>query len=174
MLRTLRLALTLFAALPGAAGAATLSFQDGTAGYGGTEDTFLVEDGVRDHVNWGGRYDLYVGPFSGGATPDEVNRALVRFDVSALAGLYAEITSITLRFTIEAAQAGASSWANKQEPATAWTGGGGLGSTGFGALLASTSFLPLATGVLELSILDAGVATSLIDDFLSGATRASC
>lgn len=177
---------------------ATLTLQQGVSGYAGAEDTFLVGDGVRDAVNWGARGDFYVGPFSGAPSADEVNRSLIRFDVSALAGLYAEITSVTLRLTIVSAngsntvqlhqptaangdwvegsadgtvQAGSSSWANKVEASAAWDGGPGLGNTGFGALLASAAYTSATTGVLELAILDATLATALIDDFLSGANE---
>lgn len=196
----LRVLLTLVVvALPAAASqAATMTFQNGVAGYAGTQDTFLTLDGIRDEVNWGARTHFYVGPYSG-EEPDERNRALIRFDVSSLAGLYAEITSITLRLTVlatpggpntvdlhqplaangdwveggsdGAVEAGASSGANKNEPGTPWAGGPGLGSTGFGPLLASAPFTSPSLGVLELTILDSAVATALVDDFLLGANE---
>lgn len=180
--------------------AATMSFQNGVDGYAGAEDTFINDDGIRNEFNWGAYPELFVGPFAGGPSPDEVGRSLIRFDVDSLAGQYAQITQVRLELTtiqsfdlggtLElrmvapengdwnagnsqfAVENGSASWDNKAEPGTPWVGGPGLGTTGFGSVLASSSFAPnLTGGLLSLVINDAAAATALIDEFSSGANE---
>ena len=73
-------------------------FQQGVNGYSGTEDTMLTSDAARQHHNWGAYGLLYAGPSV--RTGEEVDRSLIRFDVSALDGQYSSINSITLRLAI--------------------------------------------------------------------------
>jgi autotransporter-associated beta strand protein len=83
---------------PGFASGQVITFQNGVNGYTGTEDALLVGDGVRDTFNWGNRFDFYAGP----SPPSEIDRTLIRFDVSALSGQAIQINSVILRLTVEA------------------------------------------------------------------------
>ena len=66
-----------------------------------------------------------------------------------------------LAAAVTAAETGASSWGYKQYATATWSGGGGLGTTGYGPVLASASFdTSMAAGsTLSLTITDSATAT---------------
>ena len=173
---------------------ATLSFQnDGV--YTGTEDSALVS-GTSAGNNFGSHPGIDVGAFGSDFYPEDPHlvRGLVRFDVSALAGQFTTINSITLRLNVlavlgantvelfeplvalngnwvqgsgdDAFQAGTSTWNNKIEPGTAWFGGAGLGTLGYGGVLASNGYVGGFSGSTDFVISNPAVATALITDFL--------
>lgn len=171
--------------------AAVISFQQGVAGYTGAEDTMLVAS-VSDY-NFGAKTLAQTGNNNG-----DVYRSLMRFDLSFLNGQYAQINSITLTLTHQsspvlsgtvelrqpiaanagwvegssngATESGASSWGYKQYNTATWSGGGGLGTTGYGPVLASAAFNnSMAPGTtFDLTISNSATATSVIDGFLDG------
>lgn len=106
-------AVAVFAISP-AASAATITFQEGAhvvssdgkidiANYTGTRDTSLVQESSNN--NYGGRTTILVGVLGSG----RVRGGLVGFDVSALAGHYLTIDSMTLRLYVDATSAAGSS-----------------------------------------------------------------
>ena len=69
--------------------------------YGGTQDTWIHGTGCqfcsgRDS-HWGSDDDLHVGKLGNTGWSDAERRGLIRFDISALAGQYTAINSVTLR-----------------------------------------------------------------------------
>lgn len=174
---------------------ATLSFQnDGV--YTGTADT-LIASGLSSGNNFGDHAAVDVGAFDTTFFPGgdpHVVRGLIRFDVSALAGQFVTINSITLRLSVlavlgtngvelrepiaanrdwvegtgdDTAQAGSSTWNNKIHPGTVWVDGPGLGTLGYGSVLASNSYTGASSGLSDFVISNSAVATALIADFLS-------
>ncbi|MEX0865882.1 MAG: LamG-like jellyroll fold domain-containing protein [Pirellulales bacterium] len=91
----------IFAALPCVpANAEQVTFQQGAAipelsvgSYAGTEDTMLILWAAGN--NFGGREDFDVGNFNNSWS----GRSLVRYDLTALADNYSQITDVTLRLT---------------------------------------------------------------------------
>lgn len=180
---------------PAAIDAATITFQnDGL--YAGTQDTLLAS-GNASGDNFGAHQAIEAGVFGTNFLPGDshARRGLIRFDVSALAGQFASIDSITLRLnalfvsgtnTVElhgpvapnggwvagtsddVPQAGTSTWNNLIDPGTPWIGGPGLGTTGFGALLDDNTYSSGFTGLTDFVITDPVLATAIINDFLSG------
>lgn len=138
------------------ASTATVSFQQGINGYAGTEDNQIMDPGTGfQNANIGGRNTFQLGNASSITT----RRALLRFDVSSLAGLYNSIDSATITLKksnggsggTDSAKlyaiadnnadwvegnsqfvdtAGESSWISKRHGEAAWTGGGGGGALG--------------------------------------------
>ena len=174
---------------------ATLSFQnDGV--YSGAEDITLVS-GASAANNFGSHAGIDAGAFGSDFFPSDphVVRGLVRFNVSALAGQFASINSITLRLNVLAVsgantvelfeplaalngnwvqgtgddtfQVGTSTWNNKFEPGTAWFGGAGLGTLGYGGVLASNGYAGGFSGASDFVISNPAVAAALITDFLT-------
>lgn len=71
-------------------------FQDGAAGYAGTQDATLL-NGVSANHNFGSLGDqdvIYLGAFN-----SDTRRALLRFDLSSFAGLFSSVSSVKLRLT---------------------------------------------------------------------------
>ena len=84
------------------ASADVMTFQNGVNGYTGCEDNFLqklalLPDADENNNNGGLHYQNLGNPRSGNVTND--NRPIWRWDVSALAGQYASINSITMVLT---------------------------------------------------------------------------
>jgi hypothetical protein len=175
---------------------ATLLLQDGVNGYAGTEDTTLNSGlpvfnyGGRPYVeltNGGSgvptrilmRFDVstLTGVYS---TIDSITLRLYPTTVPGSAvnvqlyqpveanGDWVEGTSSG--FPVEP---GTSSWNKKfQQTSTTgtdWTGGAGLGTTGYGALLAQTEISNTTTAwqPFDLTISDSFLATSLVNDWLT-------
>lgn len=161
------------------------------------EDTILTNDPPRTTWNWGAHPRIWAGFFG------NVDRSLVRFNISPLGAyseinslifritvedVAAGDTTISLHQVAETNgdwvagttqyehQAGSSSWDFKvtgDPGGTPWDGGPGLGTTGYGASLA-TALIPLdtPTGTLvDFVINNPAVATSVIDSLLSGANE---
>jgi len=110
-------------------GAAVLS-SDGLidiADYQGTEDTSMVQESSTK--NYGGRTTLLVGVIGSG----RVRTGLIRYDLSAMAGIYQTIDSMTLRLegnadwvegTVNGAtQTGSACWKYAQHDTVDWLGG---------------------------------------------------
>lgn len=83
--------------------AQTAVFQNGTTApfvggtYTGVQDTMLLNNlGGQTDNNFGARTDLDVGTFSGS---NSARHALLRFDLTSMAGQYSTITGVTLRLT---------------------------------------------------------------------------
>jgi len=119
----------------------------------------------------------------------QVYRSLIRFDLSSLAGQYSLITEIQLNLIPLASSpssntlllhevssangdwaARSASWNYKnQDTTTAWSGGEGLGTSGYGATLAN---VPWTSGDLPnpiiFTIADPSTATALVNDFTDG------
>lgn len=70
--------------------AATLTLRQGNNGYTGTDDAMIIASSSTE--NWGGRNEFDAGTAAGGS----VRRSLLRFDVSALSGLYTSVNSVTI------------------------------------------------------------------------------
>jgi hypothetical protein len=70
-----------------------LSVADAVGGSTGYGDKSILRDLSAAYDSWPFHY---VGSYGGGASDGQTRRTLVRFDVSALAGQYSQITSITL------------------------------------------------------------------------------
>lgn len=166
--------------LPLAGHAATLTLQDGVNGYAGTDDTYL-SSGLSATSKFGSQPQMLIGWTSLGSSTD---RGLIRFDVSSLAGTYISINSIQLVLSGSESYFGnfytlheiseangdwvenAVSW-NEKATGVSWSGGVGLGTTGYGATIASASGAQ-SSPVLTFNITDPAVATALINDFLTG------
>ena len=174
---------------------AIISFQnDGI--YTGADDITMVS-GASSANNFGSHAGIDAGAFGADFFPADphVVRGLVRFDVSALAGQFAAINSVTLRLNVLAVlgantvevfepvavngswvegtgddtfQAGTSTWDNKIQPGTAWVGGAGLGTLGYGGMLAGNSYTGGFSGTSDFVISNPATATSLIANFLGG------
>jgi len=98
------LAVTLAASVlltaPQVARAAIVSFQQGTAGYTGTEDTMLASWSGAESLSFGGRENWDVGSFS--TTSTARSNALLRYDLTSLATMFPggyTVNSATLRLT---------------------------------------------------------------------------
>lgn len=173
---------------------ATMSFKDGIASYAGTEDAALVS-AASSANNFGSHAAIDAGAFSFDTT---VRRGLIRFNVSALAGQFASINSITLRLNVlavagantvelfepvalngdwvegtsdNAFESGTSTWDNKIQPGTAWVGGAGLGTLGYGSVLASNAYTGASSGFSDFVISNPALALALITDFLTGSNE---
>lgn len=93
--------------------ASIVTYQDGTTTpfiggiYTGVEDTMVLHNdfGIAGN-NFGGRTDFAVGEQLS-SSQLHPRRALLRFDVTSLAGQYASINSVTLRLTISSNASGA-------------------------------------------------------------------
>lgn len=72
----------------------------GTGIYTNFQDTMLVEYPGLVNQNYGGRGDFQVGEFPG--TGNARRHALLRFDVTCLAGKFSAISNITLRLHVTA------------------------------------------------------------------------
>ncbi len=161
----------------------TVTFQYGVNSYTGVQDTFLESDAPGSHMGTLSPY-MYVG-YSSSA----VMRGLIRFDLSSLTGQYVTITEVKLHLTTGGTSASLSNTLGLYEVAssnaawgestatwntlngtTAWTGGGGLGTTGYGSLLASAP-VNAASSSVEWTISDPTTATNLVNDFVSGANE---
>ena len=80
------------------ASADVMTFQNGVSGYSAGQDNFLQKIAGDENNNNGGLHYQNLGnPRSGNVTND--NRPIWRWDVSALAGQYASINSITMVLT---------------------------------------------------------------------------
>lgn len=84
--------------------AATVAFREGTdiatlgiTNYAGTEDTF-IQSGANTARNYGASASLYLGKTTAGGNPVE-SKALLRFDITSLAGKFDSINSVTLTMT---------------------------------------------------------------------------
>ena len=138
--------------------ATVVTFQEGAAGYAGTEDTTLIQDNAAK--NYGGRNEILLGPVGNGRQ----RAGVIRFDVTSLAGQYETIDSMKLRFwvfrtaansnynlnllregnanwvegtTNGAVQTGTATWNHRQEATVAWLGGQSgarLGTDVYGAM----------------------------------------
>lgn len=181
-------------ALAAPAAAETVVFQDGTsnalvAGYTGTEDTTLLDgSSTNRNANFGGFNALFIG---------NQRRALLRFDLSSMAGEFESINSATLTLTASAAltggastyslysivdanagwqegdgastaaaDAGESTWNNRNAPATAWAGGIGLDPvTDYDAVAVAT----ITPGTVAAGdTFDITLPTSLIAQWIDG------
>jgi len=172
----------------------TLTLQDGLNSYAGTEDT-MINAGLPI-FNWG-NYNL-LELTNGGGNPmrllirfdvsqlagqfSSINSVTLRlFPVSVPSGavnvqLFEPVSGNA--DWIEGTGAGAPvtpgtpSWRNKVQitttTGTPWVGGEGLGSTGFGPLLAQTQIDNSTTTLapFDLTISNTAAATGLINDFL--------
>lgn len=165
--------------------AATISF---TA----SDDTMLMADSQFTTANNGGTQPIAVGTFVQNST---VTRDLFRFDVSSLAGNYQSIQSVTFQLYVLGSagspqlslhlpvaanaawvegsaesqpETGASSWEWRigGSPGTAWVGGPGLGSTGYGAPLVTVDLSANYAGPVSFTISDPLAAESVVQAFL--------
>ncbi len=102
--------------LAASATAATVTFKDGgdvlssdglidITNYQGTGDSTLIQNFANN--NYGGRYEILLGPLGGG----QQRAGLIRFDVTSMDGIYQSIDSVKLRFTVvRLATAASSTW----------------------------------------------------------------
>jgi hypothetical protein len=195
MKNSLLLALANLLLLPMFLYGTTITFQNGVSGYSGTEDTILFSNAPA--TNYGANGFLQVGALQNNG----IARSLIRFDLSSLVGQYSSINSITMKLAIQGGftntvrlfeplsgnaawiegtaangvQADTSTWGKLSQTTIAsgidWIGGPGLGTTGYGSLLASTPFTAGQVGTLDFVISSSATATALIDDFTSGSNE---
>jgi hypothetical protein len=116
---------------------ATVTYRDGNATpfiggtYSGTRDAALVVGGGNTTDNLGARGDFEVGVLGAGAQ----RHALVRFDVTSLAGQYSSINGVTLRLYpsfVDTVAADAIQLYRLAAANTGWVEGNGTSFTGFG------------------------------------------
>ena len=98
--------LVLAVTFSGGAGAATITFRDGSptpflgGAYIGTEDTMLAINGIGDSdQNFGARANMEIGERVAGAL-SRFRHGLIRFDVTAMDGQFATIDSVSLRLHV--------------------------------------------------------------------------
>ena len=172
----MRLILSILFSVPAIASAAVVTFQNGVNGYAGEQDAFMSSSSPFSH------FEGATIPVSNNGT--SLMRPLLRFDLSSFAGQYSDIASVTLTLSKGDVDFGTNTanlhevsalngdWVatsfnwNTKDGTTAWDGGGGLGTTGFGPTLASQSWTS-TTPALVFTITGTA-ALSLINDFTTG------
>lgn len=161
----------------------TLTLQQGVNGYSGAQDAMLMSG--TPTMNWGSSSTFFIGYEMNSAS---AYRAVLRYDLSSLTGQFTQIDSIQLSFTTSISATGSgtlglyevsaanSGWTetgatwNTKDGTNAWSGGVGLGTTGYGSLLASQNYVTTAQPITFL-ITDPIVATALVNDFITGANE---
>ena len=156
------------------ASADVMTFQNGVNGYTGCQDNFLqrlafVPDADENNNNGAGTYLNLGNPRAGNVTND--NRPIWRWDLSALAGQYASINSITMVLTSDeddmrgnVAEATAELYALKPANA-AWAEGAG---TGGNAAAGESSYQYLADGAVPVAWAGGAGAGAVGIDYHSG------
>lgn len=162
---------------------AAVFVQGGVSGSTTTDDAGIDSFPTSQNINSGTDSRLLVGQLGS----NEVARGLIRFDLSSIAGQYTQIAKIELTLgidfssgaTISLHEVGANNgnWTefeatwNTKNGVTAWDGGAGLGTAGYGSLLTSLSIANAQTGTVTWTISDAVVATMLVDHFTTGSNE---
>ena len=152
------------------ASADVMTFQNGVSAYSGGQDNFLQKIAGDENNNNGAVANQNLGnPRAGNVTND--NRPIWRWDVSALAGQYASINSITMVMTSDEddmrgniAEATAELYALKPANA-AWIEGT---STGLNAAEGESSYQFLAEGISPTAWAGSAGAGSEVTDYLAG------
>ena len=174
MKKSLKSALAVVAFLVSAtvASADVMTFQNGVAGYTGGQDNYLQKiAGDENNNNGAGTYLNLGNPRAGGVTND--NRPIWQWDVSALAGQYLSINSITMVLTSDEddmrgniAEATAELYALK--PANSgWIEGAGTGA-GEPAAEGESSYQYLADGVAPVAWAGSAGAGTEGTDYYAG------